>query len=446
MTPAPTIRRVAIPRLGEPRFASPLALDVEPGGARGRFVGDDVWVRQCVEVDDARPPAEELLLEKAGPRQRIFFDPPGTRAAVVTCGGLCPGLNSVIRSLFLELHFNYGVREVLGLRNGYQGLVPGAGPPPVPLTLDLVGETHKEGGTLLGTSRGPHDLAVMVGFLESELIDILFCVGGDGTLRGALALGEELGRRGRTVSVVGVPKTIDNDVAYCDRTFGFHTAVDVARQVIHLAHTEARSTPRGVGLVKLMGRHAGFIACTATLASQDANIVLIPESPFTLEGPGGLLEALERRVDDRGHAVVVVAEGAGQDLFAPSGDGDAGTHDPSGNLRLHDIGRRLSQEITDHFTKLGRPVDLKYIDPSYIIRSVPPTTGDQLLCDDLARRAVHAGMSGRTGLMIGYLNHAFVHVPIPMAVSGRRQVDLTGELWSSVLASTGQPPRFAGRT
>jgi len=440
MTDQPAARHALPARLGEPRFDSPLRLDDEPGRGRGRFVPDSIRVRHPVEVDTSSSLGEELLFEKAGPRRRIFFDPAKTRAAIVTCGGLCPGINSVIRSLFLELHFNYGVREVLGLRHGYRGLNPAAGLPPVVLSRSFVSEIHKEGGTMLGTSRGPQDVGVMVDFLRQQRIDLLFCIGGDGTHRGAHSIAEEVGRRGLSIAVVGVPKTIDNDIDYCDLTFGYQTAVDVAREVIHLAHTEARSTSRGIGLVKLMGRYSGSIACMATRASQEANFVLIPESPFALHGETGFLAALERRLDDRDHAVVVVAEGAGQHLFET--DGAPGV-DASGNLKLHDIGPRLRQQIVDYFAARGRPVDLKYIDPSYIIRSVPPSSADALLCDDLARRAVHAAMSGRTDMMISSLNYAFIHVPIAMACVGRRLVDLECELWSSVLAATGQPPRFA---
>jgi 6-phosphofructokinase 1 len=402
-------------------------------------VAESARVRHTVEIDADSPRDEELLFEKAGPRRRIFFDPARTRVAIVTCGGLCPGINSVIRSLFLELDFHYGVKDVLGVRQGYRGLNPAAGLPPLVLTRSFVSEIHKEGGTMLGTSRGPQDVRVMVDCLQHHDINVLYCVGGDGTHRGAHAICAEIGRRGLPIGVVGIPKTIDNDLDYCDWTFGYLTAVDVARNVIHLAHTEARSTSRGVGLVKLMGRHSGFIACMATRASQEVNFVLIPESPFALHGDSGFLAALKRRLDDRDHAVVVVAEGAGQDLFEPGGRTSV---DASGNPRLHDIGQRLRQEILAYFEAEGRPVDLKYIDPSYIIRSVPPSTADQLLCDDLARRAVHAAMSGRTDMMISSLNHSFIHVPIAMTSVRRRQLDLESELWSSVLAATGQPARF----
>ena len=280
MTPQPAVRHVLPDRLGEPRFASPLRLDTEPGNERGRFVPESARIRHRVELDADAPAGEELVFEKAGPRRRIFFDPAHTRVAIVTCGGLCPGINSVIRSIYLELDFNYGVKEVLGLRHGFRGLNSETGLPPLVLSRPFVSEIHEEGGTMLGTSRGPQDVGMMVDFLEQQQIDVLFCVGGDGTHRGAHAICEEIRRRQRSIAVVGIPKTIDNDLDYCDWTFGYLTAVDVARNVIHLAHTEARSTARGIGLVKLMGRYSGFIACMATRASQEVNFVLIPESPF----------------------------------------------------------------------------------------------------------------------------------------------------------------------
>jgi 6-phosphofructokinase 1 len=428
-------RFVPVANLGPGRFDSPLPLAGGPGEGHGRFVSDEVRVR--AEVVVPADEAGELLFERAGPRQRLFFDPAAATAAIVTCGGLCPGLNNVIRSAFLELHHRYRVPRVLGIRNGFLGLTE-AGPPPLTLTPEIVDGIHEEGGTLLGSSRGPQPLEAMAAFLERHRVDVLLCVGGDGTQRGAHAIYEELARRGRPTAVVGVPKTIDNDLDYCDRTFGLVTAVDKCREVLDAAHNEARGAVRGIGLVKVMGRHAGFIACLSAVASQEVNFVLVPECPFRLDGLGGLLASLERRMDDRRHAVIVVAEGAGQDLLDGSEERDA-----SGNKRLADIGPFLKDRIAAHFKQLGRPVDIKYIDPSYFIRSVPANTDDALLCDQLARGAVHAGMAGKTDALICYKNGKFIHVPIPMAVGRSRTVDLDGDLWASVLACTGQPARFA---
>lgn len=435
-------RKLPVPSLGPARFRSPLRLSSVAGAGLGRFVPDDTWVRRS--VDEPPREAENELLEKAGPREMLFFDPGAARAAVVTCGGLCPGLNNVLRALFLELHFNYHVPEVLGIHDGYLGLNREDGRPPLVLTLDAVEGIHRDGGTLLGTSRGPQEVSTMADTLLEWGVSMLFTVGGDGTQRGALALAQELARRNAPVAVVGIPKTIDNDVAYCQRTFGFRTAVEAAQNVLHAAHNEARGTPRGIGLVKLMGRHAGFIAATATLAAGDVNFCLVPEVPFTLDG---LFKALSERMDDRGHSVIVVAEGAGQDLLRAAADGDPAEKsrratDASGNARLRDIGPFLKTALSERFAALGKPVEIKYIDPSYVLRGGPANCEDGLLCDRLARNAVHAALAGRTEMMVGYLNGTFVHVPIERAVSGRRRLDPEGEAWVSVLAATGQPPRM----
>ncbi len=436
------LNRIEVPRLGPAHHDSPLNLSTTPRRGMCRFVSDQTWVRHQLDIEEDNGievgTDDSLVFEKAGPRSKIFFEPSQTRAAVVTCGGLCPGLNNVVRSLFLELHFNYGVPDVLGIRNGYRGLNPEVGEPPIRMTRDFVSWIAQTGGTILGSSRGPQPIDVMVDTLVREQISILFTVGGDGTQRGAHQIVAEIGRRGLPIAVVGIPKTIDNDIGYCSRTFGYVTAIEEARRVIHLAHTEANGAPRGIGLVKLMGRDSGFIACGATVACQEVNVTLIPEVPFQLQGPGGLLEHLEQRMDRRSHAVMVVSEGAGQHLF---GESDLG-RDASGNQRYQDIGMHMKTEIVGHFKKLGKPVDLKYIDPSYTIRSVPANCDDSLLCDQLARHAAHAAMAGRTDILIGQMNGRFVHLPIPMVVATRRQVDLEGELWAAVLATTGQPARF----
>jgi 6-phosphofructokinase 1 len=376
--------------------------------------------------------------ERAGPRRRMFFDPARTRAAIVTCGGLCPGLNNVLRSVFLELYHRYRVRDIMGIRYGYAGLDPTNGHPPVRLTCELVDRIHTQGGTVLGTSRGPVDPTTAIDFLQSMAVNVLFCVGGDGTLRGAHRLHQEATRRGYPLAVIGIPKTIDNDIDYVWRTFGFATAVEEAAHVIDSAHAEARSALNGVGLVKLMGRDSGFIACGATLASQEVNFTLIPEVPFELNGELGFLNVLHKRLAERRHAVIVVAEGAGQDLIEGCDPG----RDPSGNLKPKDIGLFLKDRITEYFKSLTFPVTLKYFDPSYIVRSRPANKDDALLCDQFARNAVHAAMAGRTNVVIGIWYNVFVHVPIPMATASKRRVLPDGEAWSAVLASTGQPPEF----
>lgn len=418
------MKPMPITTLGDARHVSPLAI----------CDSSEILVPAELQWSGGKPPVDLLLFEKSGPRTQLFFDPAKTRAAIVTCGGLCPGLNNVIRSVTRELTRGYGVKSVLGIRGGYRGLDPARGKPPIELTEDLVEEIHKKGGTLLGTSRGPVDTSIAVDFLISQKVDILFTVGGDGTQRGGHALYHEAARRGHPLAVVGIPKTIDNDVRHVSRTFGFGTAVDEAVRVIDSAHTEARSVDNGVSVVKLMGRHAGFIAAAATVASQDVNFCLVPEQPFVLES---FMTALEQRLKLKEHAVIVVAEGAGQELLGKSSETDA-----SGNAALQDIGHFLRDTICAHFKSRGIEMTMRYFNPSYQIRGCPANTEDALLCDRLGRHAVHAAMAGKTGLVVSYLNGQFVLVPIDAIAAGGKHLDLDGELWRAVLSSTGQPARF----
>jgi 6-phosphofructokinase 1 len=370
-------------------------------------------------------------MEAAGPREKIFFEPSQLACGIVTCGGLCPGLNDVIRSIVLSLYHHYGVKKVYGFRFGYEGLIRRYGHTPLELTPDGVNRIHDMGGTILGSSRGPQDPAEMVKTLADLKIGILFALGGDGTLRGAQKIAEEATRQGMAFSVIGIPKTIDNDVSFMQKTFGFETAVTEAWRATYAANTEAEAARNGIGLVKFMGRDSGFIAAYSVLTNSQVNFCLVPEVRFTLEG---FLAALQKRLESRSHAVIVVAEGAGQDLMAKTAERDA-----SGNIKYGDVGTYLRDAIRDHFKKIGMEISLKYIDPSYTIRSVPANPHDSAFCLLLGQSAVHAGMSGRTNMVVGFWNHQFTHVPISLAVSQRKKIDPEGPLWSSVLASTGQP-------
>jgi 6-phosphofructokinase 1 len=414
--------------LGEAKVPSPIHYAVD----------DRIRVPAEIAAIPGQPVADQASFELAGPRAKLFFDPKQTRAGIVTCGGLCPGLNNVIRSLFLELHHIYGIKEVLGFREGYKGLDPERGKPPVTLSAAFVEDIHKEGGTVLGTSRGPVDPAKAVDNLIRLGVSILFTVGGDGTQRGANLIFQEARRRGHALSVVGVPKTIDNDVAYVSQTFGYFTAVEEACKVIECAHTEAASVENGIAVVKLMGRNAGFVAAGATVASQDVNFTLIPEQPFKLEGERGFLAALKQRVQKRSHAVIVVAEGAGQDLI-PVGKEE---RDASGNVKIKDIGTFLRDKIEAYFKAEKVPAVLRYFDPSYIVRSSRADAEDSIICDIYARNAAHAAMAGKTGLVIGYLHDTYVHVPIEKLAEQKKCMDLDGGWWHAVLASTGQPAKF----
>ncbi len=410
------------PTLGDPRFAS----------ERSHTISDDVRIPERIEI--GTDPGSQF--ELAGPRAKLFFDAKKTRAGIVTCGGLCPGLNNVIRSLFLELYYGYGVREVLGFRVGYGGLDPKCGVEPMKITPQIVDDIHQKGGTILASSRGPVDIARAVDNLIERNVNILFTVGGDGTQRGGNDLYQEARRRGHALSVVGVPKTIDNDVAFVSRTFGFASAVEEAARVLDCAHTEARSVQGGIGLVKLMGRHAGFVTAGAVVANQDVNFALIPEVPFKLES---FLGALKERMLEKSHALIAVAEGAGQDLLKA----DRTARDASGNVKLKDVGLFLREKIESFFKFEKIPVAIRYFDPSYQVRSCPANSEDALLCDLFARHAVHAAMAGKTGLVIGFLHERFIHVPIELLATHTKRLDPASGWWRSVLAATGQPERFA---
>lgn len=427
--------------LGPAEYDSPLQEEFDATTARVGFVSDNErivydprieCVRKYMTCDEVPP-----SMEVAGPRRKLFFNPSGFRAAIMTAGGLCPGLNDVIRALFMELFYRYRVKEVLGIRYGYMGLAPRIGPPPVVLTPEMVANIHRNGGTILGTSRGPQDPAEMVDFLERERISALFTIGGDGTQRGALALATEIERRGLRISVIGIPKTIDNDISFVERSFGFQTAVSTARDVLASAHEEARGAYYGVAVVKLMGRYSGFIAAMSAVASGDANYVLVPEIPFDLEGEKGLLHELELRLEDRRHALIVVAEGAGQDLFAT--ENAPRRFDASGNVKFNDIGIYLRDRISEHFNSGWHAANVKYIDPSYIIRSAPASADDSILCSRLGQNAAHAALSGRTKMIVGLWNNTFTHVPISAVISRKKQLDPSSPEWLSVLESTGQP-------
>jgi 6-phosphofructokinase 1 len=435
-----TPENLAIRSLGARTIVSPLEQHFTECGTH-TFYSDDTRVLVDHNLANLRSTLEKgeepVCFEAAGPRRKIFFDPPTTVGAIVTCGGLCPGLNDVIRAIVLQAYYRYGVQRIYGIPYGYEGLNPDYGHSIRNLTPEFVSNIHTFGGTAIGTSRGPQDVARMVDRLEELHVNMLFVIGGDGTQRGGKQIDEEARRRGMKLVVVGVPKTIDNDMIYMDKSFGYETACAAAVEAINAAHIEARSSRHGIGLVKLMGRHSGFIASSAAIASGEANCVLIPEVKFALDGPNGLLEYLYKRVVKRGHAVVIVAEGAGQELVEAAEGADA-----SGNKKLGDVGVFLKGKIEAHFREKQTELNLKYIDPSYMIRSVPASPQDRIYCMRLGQAAVHAAMAGKTGLVVARWHSSYIHLPVAVATSSRRTVDPGGDLWLSVLESTGQPPRF----
>jgi 6-phosphofructokinase 1 len=418
--------------LGDCRIDSPLNIS--------RFISDDdriLFQTRLADYQEFRDAeGSPLSVEPAGPRKRIFFDPAQTTAAIVTCGGLCPGINDVIRSVTMTLFYRYGVKNILGVQYGLRGLNPAYGDQPVQLTPDFVKDITHIGGSILSSSRGPQDAVVMVDYLERRKINILFCVGGDGSMRAAEKLTAEITARNAKIAVIGIPKTIDNDLNLIEKSFGFDTAIVKTVEAVRSAHVEAKGAYNGIGLVKIMGRLSGYITATAALAQGDANFVLIPEVPFDLDGENGFLKSLEKRMQASGHAVILVAEGAGQELMRQKSDEQK--TDASGNIRLHDIGLFLKNAIEKHFREIHQEINLKYMEPSYLIRSVPANASDSIYCSSLGQYAVHAAMAGKTGLLVALRKEEYVHLPLSAAISGR-QIDPQGNIWLRVLETTGQP-------
>ena len=426
-----------IQALGECRFDSPLKLSKVDDDKLTNYVDDEERILYtCYLSDilkDIKENREPLSFEKAGPREKIFFNPEETRAAIVSCGGLCPGINDVIRGLVMNLHYQYGVKSIYGFRYGYLGMIKESGLTPTVLRPDYISEIHEQGGSILGSSRGNQDVVKMVDRLMDFNINVLFTIGGDGTLRGAKQITEEINRRGLPISVIGIPKTIDNDIAFLEKTFGFETACTNAVEAIRCAHVEAKGYQNGIGLVRLMGRQSGSIAAHASIASQDVNFCLIPEMDFDLDGENGFYHHLYERVKRKGHAVVVVAEGLGDKLLA------TGLKDASGNDKSGDIGPFLKKGITEYFKERNTPISMKYIDPSYMVRSSAAIPSDSVFCNQLAQHAVHGAMAGKTGCVVGVWSNSFTYVPIDMAIRNRKSVDMESQLWLNVLEATGQP-------
>lgn len=426
--------RTEIRSLGPCKFPSPLGLSRAAGDLIPDYVPDDARVLVNVEVHKG---GGDLSFEKAGPRATLYFDPAEVTAGIVTAGGLCPGINNVIRSLVYELWHRYGTRHIWGFRYGLEGMIGTKAEPAQKLSPETVKHIHKMGGSVLGLSRGGVDLAAIVSEIAARKLDMLFLIGGDGTARAAHAISQEAFSRGLALSVVAIPKTIDNDVSYVDKTFGFDTAVEVARQAVDAAHTEALSARMGVGIVKLMGRDAGFIAASATLASHDVNYCFVPEVPCVLSGPSGFLEALGQRLVGHGHAVIVVAEGCAKQLLS-----DPVVRDASGNARYGggsvDVGLYLRDAVSEYVAGRFGFSNVKYIDPSYMVRSVPAGASDAIFCDTLARGAVHAAMAGKTDLLMGRWHRVFTHVPLSLSTTSPKRIDPDGALWLSVIEATGQ--------
>ncbi len=426
-----------IKNLGELKYPSPISFNLYEDDEKIGFFDSDDRVVSIIDtkniIDDFEKVADLPSFEKAGPREHVYFKPGGTCCAIVTCGGLCPGINAVVRSLVMMNWHRYGNRKIYGIRYGYNGLSTSEKIEPIELNPDIVRDIGHEGGTFLGSSRGAPSATMMVDRLEELGVDVLYVIGGDGTQRGALAIIEEIEERGLKIGVVGIPKTIDNDIEVIDKSFGFESAFSKACEAIYSGFVEAKGAPNGIAIVKVMGRDSGFIAARATVATNNVNFCLVPEIDFDIEGRNGILVHIEERLKRRGSCVILVAEGAGQKFFENEENLDA-----SGNKKLSDIGVFLKEKIDEHFKKRGIGTVIKYIDPSYIIRSCPPTPSDMYFCSQLAQMAVHAAMAGKSGMVVGLVHNKYVHIPMELATLQRKRINPHSQLWHSVLEATGQ--------
>lgn len=416
-----------------PTYPNPLQDNPSYSVVKQYFVNVDDTVAQKIVVQKDSPRGTHF--RRAGPRQKVYFESDDVHACIVTCGGLCPGLNTLIREIVCGLYHMYGVHRVLGIEGGYKGFYARN---TIPLTPKGVNDIHKRGGTIIGTSRGGHDTSKIVDSIQDRGINQVYIIGGDGSQKGAAEIFEEIRRRGLKVAVAGIPKAIDNDIPVIDKSFGFDTTVEEAQRAISAAHVESESIENGIGLVKLTGHYSGFIAMYATLASRDVDCCLIPESPFYLEGPGGLFEYIEKRLKENGHMVIVIAEGAGQELLSESTPME--NKSALGNKLLNDIGLWISQKIKDHFAKEQKiAINLKYIDPTYMIRAVPSNASDNVYCTLLAHSAIHGAMAGYTGFTVGPVSGRHAYIPFYRITEKQNKVVITDRMWARLLSSTNQP-------
>lgn len=318
------------------------------------------------------------------------------RVGVLTGGGDCPGLNAVIRAVVRKGVNEHGF-EFVGFRDGWRGPLEGV---TVPLGIEQCRGILPRGGTILGSSR-TNPFAVEDGVerirenLAAAGVDALVAIGGEDTLGVATRLAE-LG-----VAVVGVPKTIDNDLSGTDFTFGFDTAVNIATEAIDRLHTTAESHHR-VLVVEVMGRHAGWIALHSGIAG-GASAVLIPEVPFDIDA---VCAHVETRFRSEYAPIIVVSEGAvpadGSEMTLSSGEKDA-----FGHVRLGGIGDRLAHEIEQRTGKEARAVVLGHIQ-----RGGTPSAFDRWLATRFGLQAIDAVADGEFGVMVALRGTKIVRVPL----------------------------------
>ncbi|KAJ8772384.1 hypothetical protein K2173_027561 [Erythroxylum novogranatense] len=327
------------------------------------------------EVAVAQNIVPEVHFRRAGPREKVgLFQARGSACLCSHLWGLCPGINTVIQEIVCGLNYMYGVDDILGIEFYSRNTLN--------LTPKVVNDIHKRGGTFIRTSRGGHDTHKIVDNIQDRGINQVYIIGGDGTQKGAARIHEEVERRCLQVAVAGIPKTIDNDIA-------------VSFAIV---------------LISILS--GGF---------------------------RWAFEYIEERIKENGHMVIVIAEGAGQEYVSQSmGAVDERDRDASGNRLLLDVGLWLSEKIKDHFTNIHKTINMKYIDPTYMIRAIPSNASDNIYCTLLAHSAVHGAMAGYTGFTVGQVNSRHAYIPIAR-VTETNTVKLTDRTWARVLASTNQP-------
>uniref|UniRef100_A0A7S1RYX3 Phosphofructokinase domain-containing protein n=1 Tax=Alexandrium catenella TaxID=2925 RepID=A0A7S1RYX3_ALECA len=415
------------------KFLNPMAV----AWPNMNFLNPDELVQGHIIMNDSkqasRPSATSKGCVRANACKEIWWDPSEVRAAVVTCGGLCPGLNSIIREVTNTLWHQYDVRHIYGIQAGYNGLSNPEKHKPIQLSPDKVRDIHMKGGSILKAGRGGFNPEQICDRLERLGINMVFTVGGDGTQHASHLLYEEAKRRNLDISIVGLPKSIDNDILFFDKTFGFDSAVSTAADIMRNGWVEATSCDKGVGIVKLMGRDAGFVAMHAALASTIVDLVMIPEVNVKLED---VIEHIDSTLARKNFMLIAIAEGAGQEFVA------TGEKDATGHTKYGDIGTFLRDEINAHLKKSGGRSF--YIDPSYIIRSCPIRPNDHIYCSRLARDAVHCAMRGYTGVCVGPIHNIIVIMPSELIASGKRRVKLTSSAWQSCVQSCNMPLSLTG--
>jgi len=403
------------------------------------FVNPDELVMGHIITNDSKQAARDSETAngcfRANATRHIYWDPKDVRAAIVTCGGLCPGLNSVVRELTDCLYNEYGVKDILGMRGGYHGLSNPEELTPMYLTPKIVNEIHMKGGSVLMAGRGGNDCIRIVDKLKERDINMLFVVGGDGTQSGAHALFLEARKRKMPISIVGVPKSIDNDVMYFDKTFGFESAVAEAVSVIRGSFVEATSANRAVSIVKLMGRDAGFVSMYAAVASNLVDLCLIPEVDVKLQD---VLAYVDKVLAQKGYMVVAVAEGAGQNFVESEGV------DPTGHTKYGDVGVFLRDAINEHLKRSDDGGRSFYFDPSYMIRAVPANPIDHIFCSRLSRDAVHTAMRGYTGVCVGPIHNIIIIMPMNNIASRQKTVNVHRNMWQVCVHQSGMPQQLAG--